>query len=433
MNKSSSKNSWSYIISLGTLIIFLLSMLLQIPEQKNILGKIGNIEIVERDFQIYAMQRMSSSEKRKSKQELLRDFIQQKLIEAESKRLRLTITDDIVLSKIQGMPSFQKGKVFSYDEMQKVLNKRGLSYKQFEAITRENLFQEQMSYIYNKIIPLPKSVADKYIKGILQFREGKKYIVKIDDFSAKPPSEKNLKETYKENYSKFIIPETTYGEVVVINDNKETPISVIRDEVKKANSFKDLISKYEGKIYLCEWKKGKLVDSKNIPTEINKEITLLSEISNELKQSGKLLWSVRKISTNAERVQPLKEVEEEVNRLWKQKSKKQQAIEFANTVSLDSDKWQKIDRICFNNIFEKKDDQDIYLALFCTKVDKIAYRRILRRENEIIVVVPTSLENYPLIESSASLQKKYDDLKRIKEDIVENCMSKSLQYIHRIR
>lgn len=180
------------------------------------------------------------------KQSVLDKLIATRLLNAEVRKQKFSVPDDVLAKVIVTLPEFQKDGQFSQDQYDSILSMNRLTPTQFEARMRNDLLLQQVREGLAVSGMLPHARADRLAQIELQQRE-----VSVADISAAPYMAQvsvdaaEVKNYYEKHKDKFRVPEQVRIEYLMLAaNNLITSMTVTDEEAKKF--YTENASKFQG-------------------------------------------------------------------------------------------------------------------------------------------------------------------------------------------
>ncbi len=170
-------------------------------------------------------------EKLDLKTQALDVLVQKKLLLIKANELNIKVSDAEVIDRINGLPAFQKDKIFNNTAYQNFLKYKRLTPNEFEESQRESLLLEKIENLIKANVKVSPSDVDEAFR-----RENEKikldYIVFPEDHfkASEKVTQEEIRTFYEKNKIRFEVPEKIKVEYVkVIPKDYEGSID-IRDE-----------------------------------------------------------------------------------------------------------------------------------------------------------------------------------------------------------
>lgn len=167
---------------------------------------------------------------------ILQSLVQDLSLDLEAKHLGLTVSDDALRDRIQGMAAFQNEKgEFDRAYFTQVLHSNGLSEETFLAEMKLELIREQLVEAIKVGAYLPDVMVEKLFEAQYQQRQASMLVIADKDIPAPPaPDQKVLEAFYNDHQKEFTTPELRTATLLVLDAaaiGADIPIS---DEELKA-------------------------------------------------------------------------------------------------------------------------------------------------------------------------------------------------------
>ena len=180
------------------------------------------------------------------RQSLLDELITARLLEVESRRTGMAISDEQLNKIILAMPQFQQDGRFSQDRYDAVLKQNNLTPTRFEARMRQELLSQKLTESIAVTAYTPKALADNVMRVARQQREVSIVDIKAADFMAQTKVDAaQVQAYYDKNKDKFRVPEQVKIEFVAFSaNNLIATAQVSEDEMHKF--YADNAAKFQG-------------------------------------------------------------------------------------------------------------------------------------------------------------------------------------------
>jgi peptidyl-prolyl cis-trans isomerase D len=177
-------------------------------------------------------------------QQILREFMQQKEIEYEAKRLGIHVSDQERADRIrQLLPMAYNGDTFIGNERyaQEVQARTQMTVPAFEEAIRQSLLTQK----FQKLVTDGISVGPSEIQDEFLYRNEK---VKLDYALIKPqdlearitPTEDEIKSSYDKNRNKYMVPEKRFVRYALVDANQVRQSTQVSDDDLKAQYRRDI-------------------------------------------------------------------------------------------------------------------------------------------------------------------------------------------------
>lgn len=180
------------------------------------------------------------------KQSVLDKLIATRLLNAEVRKQKFSVPDEVLAKVIVTLPEFQKDGQFSQEQYDSILSMNRLTPTQFEARMRNDLLLQQVREGLAASGMLSHAQADRLAQIELQQRE-----VSVADISAAPYMAQvsvdaaEVKNYYEKHKDKFRVPEQVRIEYLMLAaNNLITSMTVTDEEAKKF--YTENASKFQG-------------------------------------------------------------------------------------------------------------------------------------------------------------------------------------------
>jgi peptidyl-prolyl cis-trans isomerase D len=176
--------------------------------------------------------------------QILNEFLTQKEIEYEAKRLGIRVTDQERADRIrQLLPMAYNGDTFVGEDRyaQEVMARTQMSVPAFEEAIRQNLLIQK----FQKLVTDGISVGPSEIQDEFRYRNEKvklEYaLIKPEDLQAKViPTEDEIKASYDKNRSKYMVPEKRVVRYALVDANQVRQNTQVSDDDLKAQYQRDI-------------------------------------------------------------------------------------------------------------------------------------------------------------------------------------------------
>lgn len=189
---------------------------------------------------------MSILERPELRQSVLDKLINDRLLYAEIKRAKFSISDEQLSQYITSMPEFAVDGKFSEELYYQLLTQNRLTLKEFESSIRQDLMAQQAREGIASLAYVPNSAFERSMKATLQEREVSVAEVRTSDFLEEinvEPSE--VEGYYNQNSERFQVPEQVQLEFVLMSANTLLPkVQVTEDEVRRF--YEENMDKFQG-------------------------------------------------------------------------------------------------------------------------------------------------------------------------------------------
>lgn len=189
---------------------------------------------------------MSILERPELRQSVLDKLINDRLLYAEIKRAKFSISDEQLSQYITSMPEFAVDGKFSEELYYQLLTQNRLTLKEFESSIRQDLMAQQAREGIASLAYVPNAAFERSMKATLQEREVSVAEVRTSDFLEEinvEPSE--VEGYYNQNSERFQVPEQVQLEFVLMSANTLLPkVQVTEDEVRRF--YEENMDKFQG-------------------------------------------------------------------------------------------------------------------------------------------------------------------------------------------
>jgi peptidyl-prolyl cis-trans isomerase D len=176
--------------------------------------------------------------------QILNEFLTQKEIEYEAKRLGIHVTDQERADRIrQLLPMAYNGDTFVGEDRyaQEVMARTQMSVPAFEEAIRQNLLIQK----FQKLVTDGISVGPSEIQDEFRYRNEKVKLdyalIKPEDLQAKvTPTEDEIKASYDKNRSKYMVPEKRVVRYALVDANQVRQNTQVSDDDLKAQYQRDI-------------------------------------------------------------------------------------------------------------------------------------------------------------------------------------------------
>jgi peptidyl-prolyl cis-trans isomerase D len=177
-------------------------------------------------------------------QQILREFMQQKEIEYEAKRLGIHVSDQERADRIrQLLPMAYNGDTFIGNERyaQEVQARTQMTVPAFEEAIRQSLLTQK----FQKLVTDGISVGPSEIQDEFLYRNEKVKLdyalIKPQDLEAKiTPTEDEIKSSYDKNRNKYMVPEKRVVRYALVDANQVRQNTQVSDDDLKAQYQRDI-------------------------------------------------------------------------------------------------------------------------------------------------------------------------------------------------
>jgi len=147
----------------------------------------------------------------------------------------LVVTNDRLRSLIAGIPAFQENGAFSMERYRAYVASQGLTEQAFEERVRADLRKQMLVSAVLESAIVPKSVAERLDRVLLEEREVRVLPVRADAYLSKVAvSDAQVAEFYEKNKKDFETPETVKVEFLVLNAEAIAGSGAVSDADVKA-------------------------------------------------------------------------------------------------------------------------------------------------------------------------------------------------------
>lgn len=195
------------------------------------LAKVGDVKVTQREFE-QAMREQQDALRRNLREQydpslldsplarraVLEQLVNQRLLLAEAREHKITVSDEGLRGFIAGIPALQEDGKFSFARYENVLREQGLSQVGFEQQLRQELVLRQISSMISEASIVSKTVAEAIQASMAEKRTVQEYRFSPDAFlSQAKVGEEALKEEYDANRKSFEEPEQARAEFVELS------------------------------------------------------------------------------------------------------------------------------------------------------------------------------------------------------------------------
>ena len=170
------------------------------------------------------------------KQNVLDEIIARKVVAAEVKNNKLSITREMLQQAILATPGLVKADgSFDMEKYNSILASRGMTQVMYEQGLRQDMVTEQLINAVQNTNIVPKTVADRIALIGEQEREVQSLMFKAADYASQVKvTDEMVKAYYEKNSAQFEIPEMIKAEYVVLsNDALADQVSATDAEVQE--------------------------------------------------------------------------------------------------------------------------------------------------------------------------------------------------------
>jgi len=210
---------------------------------------IGRYELFEK-VQKQAQQMMAESGTSLNREDLLKtglpqmilsQLIQDTLLNLETARLGLTVSDETLRQFIHSLKAFQNDQgVFDHTLFAQVLRANGLSEDTFIADVKANLIRDELIEAITVGVSVPDELASRLFDAQYQYRQASMLLVSPEKMPVPPtPSKEVLEVFYTDHQKEFVTPELRTLSALVIDPTKfSKDIPVTEEEIKSVYEVK---------------------------------------------------------------------------------------------------------------------------------------------------------------------------------------------------
>lgn len=165
---------------------------------------------------------------------ILESLMLERALASEANRARVMITDEQLRSVIAGQSAFQVDGRFNYDRYRAWLASQGMTEGMFEQRVRADLRRQGLLLAVIESATVPREVAQRLERLLLEQREIREHTVAADQFVSKVVvSDEQITEFYAQNRAQFETPENVRLEYVVLSPEVLTGAAqVTEDELR---------------------------------------------------------------------------------------------------------------------------------------------------------------------------------------------------------
>ena len=337
------------------------------------------------------------------KRQIISLMVNRELVYLKAKELGIIVSDREVSEEILNQEIFKVNGKFDYNRYVELLDRMNLTPVEYEEDVKKSLtvnkfvnFVGYGAYLTDKELEVDKKLKSVKVKGKL-------VIVTPQDVKLSyKPSEKEIKEYYEKNKSRFMTLQKKLFRVWEIEDKK-----------KAHKLYNDLKSgKEEGGFREIFLSQGKL--SEKLPKAVESSLKVLSEEDRiSIVKVGNTYYVIQFYKTLKPRQKQLEEVKREISDILISLKKKEKLSEYAEKVKkeLSKGKTPKAKSISFDNTpleqiisFVVMEEKDIVELVFGKK--RIFGPYMVKDGMAIVLIEDRKEENI-----------KEEDLKAVEEEI----------------
>jgi peptidyl-prolyl cis-trans isomerase D len=149
---------------------------------------------------------------------ILESLMLERALASEANRAHVVITNEQLRSVIAGVPAFQVDGRFNYDRYRAWLASQGMTEAMFEQRVRGDLRRQGLLQAVIESATVPREVAQRLEKLLLEQREVREHLVAAEQFVSKVViSDEQIAEFYAQNRTAFETPENVGIEYVVLS------------------------------------------------------------------------------------------------------------------------------------------------------------------------------------------------------------------------
>jgi len=217
-------------------------------ENEGALATVAGIPITQRDFDVAQRERverlrqqfgadfdprmLDTPEGRKS---ILDGLVIDRALSQEVERGNLIVTNDKLREVIAGVPAFQDNGVFSLERYRAYLTSQGLTEAGFEERVRADLRKQMLLAAVLESTIVPKAVADRIDRVLLEEREVRVLPIRADAYLGKVAvTDAQVAEFYDKNKTDFETPESAKVEYLVLSAEAISGSAAVADADIKA-------------------------------------------------------------------------------------------------------------------------------------------------------------------------------------------------------
>lgn len=166
---------------------------------------------------------------------ILDGLVVDRALSSEVERGNLTISNERLREVIAGIPAFQEDGRFSLERYRAFVGSQGMTEPQFEERVRADLRKQMLVQAVLESTIVPRQVADRIDRVLLESREVRLLPLRADAFLAKVSvSDAQVAEYYEKNRADFETPESLKVEYLVLSaDALAGKSSVTEAEIKE--------------------------------------------------------------------------------------------------------------------------------------------------------------------------------------------------------
>ena len=167
---------------------------------------------------------------------ILSTMIGARAVDNHARSLDLSITDKAVEETVRADPLFQglDGK-FSPERLSQLLYRGGFTEQQFLDGRRADTIRDQLTSSMLENVSVPSVLYDMYRTYRNEHRVVRYFTVDPKGINVGTPTQEQLKQTYDQNKSRFMTPETRQIEVLMVTaDDAKKRVALTDDKLKEA-------------------------------------------------------------------------------------------------------------------------------------------------------------------------------------------------------
>ena len=213
-----------------------------------VLAKVGKSEISAIEFRRIFDQRLRQASRTTGQaitvdqarkfgldRQILGDLLRSGALDEQASTLKMSLSDDFVAKEVANNPAYRdaSGK-FNADGLKQSLFNAGVSEEQFIANERANLLRSAITSAISDGLGAPDTLVKLAAEMAREKRDASYFTITGDDIDVGKPTDKQLREFYDKNKSRFAIPERRVFEVMSVTSAKLGEATEISEDVLKA-------------------------------------------------------------------------------------------------------------------------------------------------------------------------------------------------------
>jgi peptidyl-prolyl cis-trans isomerase D len=169
-----------------------------------------------------------------AKQEILDNLIAQRVLAAEAKQEKLSVSNQMLQQTIASFPALRNadGK-FDYERYKSLLAAQGMTPEMYEARLRHDMAVQQVNAAIQATAFAPRSLANHLSELSEQEREVQQMLFKTADFVSQVKVTDDMLKSFYEKSAQFDVPEQVKAEYVMLNaDALASQVNVSDADIK---------------------------------------------------------------------------------------------------------------------------------------------------------------------------------------------------------